>query len=194
MTMASVSPSTTRSMTRTTCGSWIEVRMVRSRMNLATTSGSETSSGLSSLTATGSPVRLTLPANTWPMAPRPSGCCSTYALPSDFSILFPCSRSCRASRQDVRQQICQRRYLHGIYPAVIDQRSAQRHARRENRGRQPRAEQASVGGAGRLQDQPAFLFRQFGDQTAQPEGTLSGGSREDTVTAIPDPAVPGHQL
>src|SRR5689334_12280516 len=63
----------------------MEVRIDRSRKNRATTSVSETSSGLSTFTATGVPDPRTLPRNTWPMAPRPSSSCSTYLLPKGVS-------------------------------------------------------------------------------------------------------------
>lgn len=58
-------------------------------MNRATISGSETNSGLRIFTATGAPVSLMLPENTWPIAPRPTGSCSTYLLPSRWSMLIP---------------------------------------------------------------------------------------------------------
>ena len=67
----------------------MEVRIDRSRKNRATTSVSETSSGLSTFTATGAPDPRTLPRNTWPMAPRPSNPCSTYLLPKGVSTRIP---------------------------------------------------------------------------------------------------------
>ena len=65
----------------------IEVRTDRSRRKRATTSGSDTSSGLRTLTATGAPDSLAVPAYTSPMAPRPIGSCSRYLLPSCLSTL-----------------------------------------------------------------------------------------------------------
>src|ERR1700722_6831496 len=85
MTIPSVSPSTTRSRTLATFGWSMEVRIDRSWKNRATTSVSETSSGLSTFTATGVPDPRTVPRNTWPMAPRPSKSCSTYLLPKGVS-------------------------------------------------------------------------------------------------------------
>jgi len=61
MTIPRVSPSTTRSMTRTTLGWSIDARMERYRTKRLTTSVSATSSALSILTATGAPDSRTVP-------------------------------------------------------------------------------------------------------------------------------------
>ena len=88
-----------------------------------------------------------LPANTWPIAPRPSGSCRTYLLPSDSAMLSLCSRSCPAASRQVivRQAIRPGGNLDGGNPAVVNQRPAQCHARSEDGGGQPRAEHAAVG-------------------------------------------------
>ena len=192
MTMARVSPSATRSMTRTTFGFLIEVRICRSCMNRATASGSDTSSGLSTLIATRSPVSRTVPANTWPIAPRPSVSCSTYRLPSDWSTLLPWF-PCRSGLTVVGCHASSGTCAAVTRPSAI-RAAAQLQAAGEDRGGQPQPKRATVSRAGRLQDEPAAAPAELQNQPAG-NGHAVGGSRgHQPAVTVPDSPVPRGQL
>ena len=87
--MARVSPSTTRSRTRTMLGWSSANKIERSWTKRVTTSGSSPSSGRRIFTATASPVTRLWPRHTSPIAPRPNRSTSTYIEPNARSATTP---------------------------------------------------------------------------------------------------------
>src|SRR5580693_9119099 len=125
----------------------MEVRIDRSRKNRATTSVSETSSGLSTFTATAASDPRTLPRNTWPMAPRPSTSCSTYLLPKGVSTRIPPlllrsvgNRPVESGPGRLGADVRDARYLHGGGAAALHEGAPEGDAGGEDRQRQPDAE------------------------------------------------------
>src|SRR5690349_15290494 len=167
----------------------MEVRIVRSWKNRATTSVSETSSGLSTFTATTAPESRTLPRNTCPMAPRPSSSCSTYRLPKGASMRTPPLLT-RWFSEDVREA----RYLHRGDAAALHDGSPERSAGRQDRQRQPDAERPAVEGAGGLEQQPALELRELGRDAAQRAYAVRDRGRKDPVPAIPQHPALGDRL
>lgn len=93
MTIASRSPSTTRSRTRTIDGCCRPSSTVRSRTKRSTTVGSAASSARSSFAATCSPVAVCSARQTSPVAPVPSRSTSRYDAPSGSPRPY-CARPC----------------------------------------------------------------------------------------------------
>src|SRR6204780_137486 len=201
MTIPSVSPAATRSRTLATFGWSMEVRIDRSCKNRATTSVSETSSGLSTFTATGAPDPRTVPRNTWPIAPRPSSPCSTYRLPKGVSTRLPPLLLRSVGIRPVGSGPCwfnpdvrDAWNLHGGDTAALDESPPERDAGGEDRQRQPDAERSAVERVRGFEQQSALEFRELGGDAAQRAHAVGHGGREDPVPAISQRTALGEHL